>query len=212
MKLRTITLPVTDPEAWAAWTARVFSAPPSEEADASVQLGWSVLTFVPSDTADGEDAARGHHLAFAVPVGTVDEAADRIEEVTGTPLLTDDGARVIDRGGNWESRSTYFAGPENSVLEFIEHAGRTEPEPGVGPFRILGVAEVGLGVPDVAAAGDGLASRVNGRLPHGFGDPDRRVIAAYGDIDGAVVLALDDRPWYPTDDVLPVTTAPGIVL
>lgn len=226
MKLRHITLPVTDPETWAAWMSRTLGTPPSEQADTSVQVGWSVLTFTaaasPETDPDTGTADWGHHLAFTIPVGTVDNAADLVEEITGTPPLADDGDRIIDRGGSWESRSAYFTGPENSVLEFIEHADRpdtdgTDPAgpPGptgsaTGPFNLLGVAEVGLGVPDVAAAGDRILTDYDGSLPHGFGDPDRRIIAAYGDIDGAIVLARDDRPWYPTDHVLPATSPPEI--
>ena len=62
------------------------------------------------------------------------------------------------------------------------------------------------------ASGEALAEHYGDRLPHGFGDPDRRIIAAYGDIDGSVVLSAADRPWFPTEDTFPVTDRPGIKL
>jgi hypothetical protein len=201
MRFLEITLPVHDPSRWVSWMSGHLGTPPVDED--GVTVGWTTVRF----TAVPSQAPRGHHLAFAIPTGSIRDAAGAVEDRTGLPLLADDGATVIDRGGNWTSRSIYFVGPENSVLELIEHAGRPAPDSTPAPDgpRLLGVAEIGQGVPDVAVAGDDLAERYGDALPHGFGDPGRRVIAAYGDIDGAVVLARDDRPWYPTSDILPVT-------
>lgn len=196
MKFHEITLPVHDPARWASWFETTFGTTRTGD---TVQLGWTALHFA-AGASDADE--RGHHLAFAIPTGTIEDAARSTVTATGHPLLDDDGTTVIERGGNWASRSTYFAGPENSVLELIEHADR--PVAQDAP-TLLGVAEIGRGVTDVAASGDELAGCYGERLPHGFGDPARRVIAAYGDIDGAVVLARDDRPWYPTCDVLPAT-------
>ena len=207
MKFLEITLPVHDPSRWVSWLSGNLGTPPTD--GHGVTIGWTALRFT-ALSPDASDASpdRGHHLAFAIPTGSIDDAAGRIEQATGRPLLDDDGVTVIDRGGNWASRSIYFTGPESSVLELIEHADRPEAETPTAPDgspTLLGVAEIGRGVADVAAAGDDLAAQYGDLLPHGFGDPGRRVIAAYGDIDGAVVLAKDDRPWYPTQDVLPRT-------
>lgn len=205
MKFREITLPVHDPSRWTSWLTDVPELPALS--GSGVRLGWTTLRFSPAPEPP-PGTTLGHHLAFAVPTGTVEDAARRIVDATGQPLLDDDGTTVIDRGGNWTSRSIYFTGPENSVLELIEHADRpadTDTDQATGLLQLLGVAEIGLGVPDVAASGDNLQAHDGDRLPYGFGDPARRVIAAYGDIDGAIVLARDDRPWYPTQDTFPVT-------
>lgn len=210
MKFLEITLPVHDPSRWVSWLSGHLGTPPT--GGHGVRIGWTILHFT-TDSSD-DPPGRGHHLAFAIPTGSINDAARRIEEETGQPLLSDDGATVIDRGGNWASRSVYFAGPENSVLELIEHTDRpasAATSPSDGPPELLGVAEIGHGVSDVAAAGDNLATRYGEGLPHGFGDPARRVIAAYGDIDGAVILAGKDRPWYPTQDVLPATAEAAFV-
>lgn len=217
MKFRAIDLPVNDPDRWTTWMSSTLGLP---SAGHTVTLGWTQLSFV-QDAAADRDTSRGHHLAFAIPAGTVKDAGAWTVEVTGTPLLRaedpDGGGTtsVIDRGGNWPSRSIYFAGPENSVLELIEHTERPTGGDSVESFpgQFLGVAEVGLGVADVAVASSEIEE--NDDLPYGFGDPGRRVIAAFGDIDGAVILARDDRPWFPTDSghtdsVLPVTSPPTI--
>jgi hypothetical protein len=206
MRFRQIDLPVDDPSGWTSWMTRELDLPPHPVMPDAVVVGWSTLRFrympgaEPPAEPDTPDATtkRGHHLAFAVPTGTVDD------------FSTSFGSEVVDRpGGEFAMRSVYITGPENAVLEFVEHAGR--PVNGDAP-QLLGVAEVGLGVPDVRAVGDALADHYGDRLPHGFGDPDRRVLAAYGDIDGAVVVAVDDRPWFPTEDTFPVTTRPRILV
>ncbi|WP_291478233.1 VOC family protein [Corynebacterium sp.] len=211
MKFLEITLPVQDPSRWVSWMSEHLETPPA--GDRAVTVGWTTLRFDVPPSPDPA-AGRGHHLAFTVPTGTIGDAAGDVEAATGRPLLDDDGVTLIERGGNWASRSVYFTGPENSVLELIEHTDRAAPETPSGKDGpvLLGVAEIGRGVPDVAEAGDDLAARYGEALPHGFGDPGRHVIAAYGDIDGAVVLARDDRPWYPTDDILPVTAGAQFVI
>jgi hypothetical protein len=237
MKFRQIDLPVDDPSGWTSWMARELGLPPHPVMPDAVVIGWSTLRFryMPAadddgagadgavDGAAGAEVKRGHHIAFAIPTGTVDDYAAAF------------GTDIVDRpGGPFAMRSVYLTGPENAVLELVEHehrpadvgvstgaggtggpgsAGGTASAGGAaaGP-QLLGVAEVGLGVPDVRAAGDALAAHYGDRLPHGFGDPDRRIIAAYGDIDGAVILTADDRPWFPTEDTFPVTTRPRILV
>lgn len=207
MKFRQIDLPVDDPSGWTAWMTRELDLPPHPVMPDAVAVGWSTLRFRYMPAPDEPGVAgtpgtpptkRGHHLAFAVPTGTVDDYA------------TSFGAEVVERpGGPFAMRSVYLTGPEDAVLELVEHEHR--PVSGEPP-QLLGVAEVGLGVPDVRAAGDALTASYGDRLPHGFGDPDRHIIAAYGDIDGAVILTADDRPWFPTEDTFPVTTRPRILV
>jgi len=181
----------------------------------AVTVGWSTLSFryLPEadvtvrtgpDADNGTPQKRAHHLAFAVPTGTIDDYATQFDTDT------------VDRpNGPFAMRSVYLTGPEDAVIELVEHehrpAGDT-PDTTGDPAPLLGVVEVGLGVPDVRASGEALAEHYGDRLPHGFGDPDRRIIAAYGDIDGSVVLSAADRPWFPTEDTFPVTDRPGIKL
>lgn len=244
MRFQRIDLPVHNPDHWADWFATALGltrlsgspdapdvpdvpdAPVATDASCGVALGWTELRFVQdahpepgSARNTGESAARGHHLAFAVPTGTIEDAAAWIIAVTGERLMDDDGTTLIDRGGSWASRSIYFRGPEHSILELIEHADRPAPAPdstpGVlrdsGPDLLLGVAEIGIGTPDVAGTAADLENSDRAAdLPFGFGDPAHKVIAAYGDSDGAFILAAADRPWYPTQDVLPVTSRPTV--
>ena len=216
MRFRQIDLPVHDPSGWSAWMTRELDVPPHPVMPDAVTVGWSTLRFRYRPEADvtvwtGPDAdsgtpqKRAHHLAFAVPTGTIDDYAREYGEDT------------VDRpDGPFAMRSVYLTGPEDAVIELVEHVHRpadgTDATDGTDAAQLLGVAEVGLGVPDVRASGEALAAHYGDRLPHGFGDPDRRIIAAYGDIDGAVVLSAADRPWFPTEDTFPVTDQPSISL
>lgn len=215
MRFRQIDLPVHDPSGWSAWMTRKLDVPPHPVMPDAVTVGWSTLSFryLPQadvtvrtgpDADNGTPQKRAHHLAFAVPTGTIDDYAREYGEDT------------VDRpDGPFAMRSVYLTGPEDAVIELVEHehrpAGDT-PDTTGDPAPLLGVVEVGLGVPDVRASGEALAAHYGDRLPHGFGDPDRRIIAAYGDIDGAVVLSAADRPWFPTEDTFPVTDQPSISL
>lgn len=216
MRFRQIDLPVHDPSGWSAWMTRELDVPPHPVMPDAVTVGWSTLRFRYRPEADvtvrtGPDAdsgtpqKRAHHLAFAVPTGTIDDYAREYGEDT------------VDRpDGPFAMRSVYLTGPEDAVIELVEHVHRpadgTDATDGTDAAQLLGVAEVGLGVPDVRASGEALAAHYGDRLPHGFGDPDRRIIAAYGDIDGAVVLSAADRPWFPTEDTFPVTDQSSISL
>ena len=212
MRFRQIDLPVHDPSGWSAWMTRKLDVPPHPVIPDAVTVGWSTLRFRYLPEADvtvrtGPDAdtgtpqKRAHHLAFAVPTGTIDDYARQYGEDT------------VDRpDGPFAMRSVYITGPEDAVIELVEHEHRPAAGDAAEPAQLLGIAEVGLGVPDVRASGEALAEHYGDRLPHGFGDPDRRIIAAYGDIDGAVVLSAADRPWFPTEDTFPVTDQPSISL
>jgi hypothetical protein len=194
---------------------RRLDVPPHPVMPDAVTVGWSTLSFryLPEvdvtvrtgpDADNGTPQKRAHHLAFAVPTGTIDNYATQFDTDT------------VDRpDGPFAMRSVYLTGPEDAVIELIEHehrpAGDT-PDTTGDPALLLGVVEVGLGVPDVRASGEALAEHYGDRLPHGFGDPDRRIFAAYGDIDGSVVLSAADRPWFPTEDTFPITDRPGIKL
>lgn len=218
MRFRQIDLPVHDPSEWSAWMTRELDVPPHPVIPDAVTVGWSTLRFryrpeaevtvrTGPDADAGTPQKRAHHLAFAVPTGTIDDYAGQYGEDT------------VDRpDGPFAMRSVYLTGPEDAVIELVEHEHRPADDAvddgtdGTGAAQLLGVVEVGLGVPDVQASGEALAAHYGGRLPHGFGDPDRRIIAAYGDIDGAVVLSAADRPWFPTEDTFPVTDQPSISL
>lgn len=155
------------------------------------------------------------HLAITIPTGTFDAAKARIAGLT-TVLGTDDQDE-FEGPPNWNSRSVYFEGPDQQLLELIE---RRDLEPGargsgVGDgtgtdsdagVPLVSVSEVGVPVPDVLGAVESL--RRAGLEP--YANPPGESFAAVGDVDGLVILVSPDRRWFPTGDRSP-SNAPVVI-
>lgn len=169
------------------------------------------------------------HLAIAIPTGTFDAAKAWIAGLT-TVLGTADQDE-FEGPPNWNSRSVYFEGPDQQLLELIE---RRDLEPGarrvgVGAgagagdgdgagdgtgtgsdsdagVPLVSVSEVGVPVPDVLGAASAL--RRAGLEP--YANPPGESFAAVGDVDGLVILVSPDRRWFPTGDRSP-SSAPVVI-
>ena len=159
------------------------------------------------------------HLAITIPTGTFDAAKAWIAGLT-TVLGTADQDE-FEGPPNWNSRSVYFEGPDQQLLELIE---RRDLEPGarrVGAgdgtgtdtgsdsdagVPLVSVSEVGVPVPDVLGAASAL--RRAGLEP--YANPPGESFAAVGDVDGLVILVSPDRRWFPTGDRSP-SSAPVVI-
>lgn len=149
------------------------------------------------------------HLAITIPVGTFDAAAEWIAGIA-TVLVDADGRDAFEGPPNWNSRSVYFEGPDQQLLELIERRDLVAPAaPASAPASVvplLSVSEVGIAVPDVLGAVETL--RRAGLEP--YADPASEGFAAVGDVDGLVILVSPERRWFPTADRLP-STAPVVL-
>lgn len=149
------------------------------------------------------------HLAITIPTGTFDAAKAWIAGLT-TVLGTAEQDE-FEGPPNWNSRSVYFEGPDQQLLELIE---RRDLEPGarrvgVGTdagVPLVSVSEVGVPVPDVLGAASAL--RRAGLEP--YANPPGESFAAVGDVDGLVILVSPDRRWFPTGDRSP-SSAPVVI-
>ncbi|MGN7222032.1 VOC family protein [Curtobacterium flaccumfaciens] len=151
------------------------------------------------------------HLAITIPTGTFDAAKAWIAGLT-TVLGTDDQDE-FEGPPNWNSRSVYFEGPDQQLLELIERrdlesgARRVGDGTGTGTFvPFVSVSEVGVPVPDVLGAASAL--RRAGLEP--YANPPGDSFAAVGDVDGLVILVSPDRRWFPTGDRSP-SSAPVVI-
>jgi len=144
------------------------------------------------------------HLAITIPTGTFDAAKAWIAGLT-TVLGTDDQDE-FEGPPNWNSRSVYFEGPDQQLLELIE---RRDLPVDVGEntaVPLVSVSEVGVPVPDVLGAASAL--RRAGLEP--YANPPGESFAAVGDVDGLVILVSPDRRWFPTGDRSP-SSAPVVI-
>lgn len=149
------------------------------------------------------------HLAITIPAGTFDLAAEWIAGIA-TVLVDADGRDAFEGPPNWNSRSVYFEGPDQQLLELIERRDLVAPAaPASAPASAvpqLSVSEVGIAVPDVLGAVETL--RRAGLEP--YANPAGEGFAAVGDVDGLVILVSPERRWFPTADRLP-STAPVVL-
>ncbi|TCU84904.1 catechol-2,3-dioxygenase [Curtobacterium sp. PhB25] len=155
------------------------------------------------------------HLAITIPTGTFAAAAEWIAGIA-TVLVDADGRDEFEGPPNWNSRSVYFEGPDEQLLELIERRDLAAAAPASGPASaapafasavpLLSVSEVGIAVPDVLGAVEKL--RRAGLEP--YANPAGEGFAAVGDVDGLVILVSPERRWFPTADRLP-STAPVVL-
>ncbi|MGY2899517.1 hypothetical protein ACVKXF_002159 [Curtobacterium sp. PvP017] len=138
-------------------------------------------------------------------------------------LVDGDGRDEFEGPPNWNSRSVYFEGPGQQLLELIERrdlAASAPAAPASAPASaapapapasasavpLVSVSEVGIAVPDVLGAVETL--RRAGLEP--YANPAGEGFAAVGDVDGLVILVSPERRWFPTADRLP-STAPVVL-
>lgn len=146
-------------------------------------------------------------------------------------LVDADGRDEFEGPPNWNSRSVYFEGPGQQLLELIERrdlaasapaapasapasaapASAPAPAPAPAPASAsavprVSVSEVGIAVPDVLGAVETL--RRAGLEP--YANPAGEGFAAVGDVDGLAILVSPERRWFPTADRLP-STAPVLL-
>jgi len=107
-----------------------------------------------------------------------------------------DGSEVIEGPEGWDSRSVYFLGPEDIVLEFIARDADSSAPAGDGRVpRPLSLSEVGIGVPSVPEA----VRALTGELGLPTFPPQGAQFAPVGDHDGLIILVDQNRIWFPTD-------------
>ena len=174
---------------------------PVEIVDAAVRVvvGSSLLVFRELPEMTG-----ALHLAITIRTGTFDAAKAWIAGLT-TVLGTDDQDE-FEGPPNWNSRSVYFEGPDEQLLELIERRDLPADAGENTVVPLVSISEVGVPVPDVLGAVDAL--RRAGLEP--YANPPGESFAAVGDVDGLVILVSPDRRWFPTGDRSP-SSAPVVI-
>ena len=190
VEIQQVALTVSRPEAAAAFYRDVLELPVSSDGGRfTVAIGSSCLVLEQSEQFHGV-----HHLAVGIAPADFELArswlSQRVEPISV------DGSEVIDGPEGWDSRSLYFLGPEDIVLEYIARQAHAHLPVRDGRVpRPLSVSEVGIGVPDVQEAVGDL-HRVLGLPPF---PPQGSSFAPVGDHDGLIILVDQERVWFPTD-------------
>lgn len=189
MKILEVTLTVQHLASAAAFYREILGLPVDENNERAVVCAGSTrLTMVP-----GEPFAGVHHVAFGIMPSEFELAHSWLSERVA--LLTSDGSEVVIGSPSWRSRSLYFLGPEDIVLELIARDADADATPGNGLApRVLSVSEIGIAVPDVPAAVLEISHELG--LPRFC--PPGESFAPMGDHEGLLILVKHDRIWFPT--------------
>jgi catechol 2,3-dioxygenase-like lactoylglutathione lyase family enzyme len=199
MRIRDVTLTVRDLAECAAFYREVLELPVDEQPGrVTVHVGPARLVLLPGERYSGV-----HHLAIGVSphefVRTHEWLGRRVE------IWTIDGSEVFPGGPGWNSRSLYFFGPEEIILEYIAHDEDSVHPAGSGPAPDpLGIYEIGVAVPDVPAAVAGLTDAF-GLDPF---PPQTEKFAPVGDRDGLFILVAPDRHWLAAPRHFPAADTP----
>jgi catechol 2,3-dioxygenase-like lactoylglutathione lyase family enzyme len=184
MRLRHLTLATADPDALRPFYAETLGLPVSDTVEGFVvAVGASALEFRAADAGDPF-----YHVAFSVP-GDIDAATEWLRKRTN----------VLGSAGREQFRydfagadAVYAADPAGNVLELLARDGRQGPDE-FGPNSLLDVGEIGLVTSDVPWAAE--------RLDRTFGleGSPTDEFAYMGGPEGAFVLTVPGRSWFPTD-------------
>ncbi|MDJ0358452.1 VOC family protein [Paenarthrobacter sp. PH39-S1] len=194
MKILNVTLTVRDLAAAVKFYRDILDLPVDENTDhAVVNAGSSRLSLIQGDAFDGV-----HHLAFGILPSEFEQAHAWLS--ARVPLLVKNGQELFASSGGWDSRSVYFMGPDDIILEFIarDADANVKSDYKENP-RILSISEIGIAVADVPAAVKMLSDEL--ALPPFF-DQDE-IFAPLGNHDGLLILVQQDRIWFPTKSLRP---------
>ncbi len=191
MRITRARLTTRDLDATARWYGDVLGLPAVADAgEVTVSVGSSEVTFVSGPTGPG-----CHHVAFDVPEERLADAHRWLEQ--RVPLLVRDGSDRFDGPGTWNSSSVYFTGPDGTILELIaRHDVQAQPAQGFRAADVVSVSEVGIAVPDAAAAARALTAALD-ESAFGPGSDDFRPV---GDVHGLLIVVSSPRVWFPTAD------------
>ena len=145
--IQQVALTMSHPETAAAFYRDVLELPVSTDGGrVAVTIGSSSLVL-----ERGEQFHGVHHLAVGIAPADFELARSWLSQRVAP--ISVDGSEVIDGPEGWDSKSLYFLGPEDIVLEYIARQAHGHLPVSKGPVpRPLSLSEVGIGVPDVQEA------------------------------------------------------------
>lgn len=134
-----------------------------------------------------------YHFAFNVSPDRLEEAV-KLLRVWVDPIFSQATERI--RFENWRADSYYFFDPVGNVIELI---AREQLPPGSdGESIFVNVGEVGLALRPFVEERDQIAAATGLQVFRGSVSDD---FTALGEEQGLLILAKEDRVWYPTDNV-----------
>lgn len=132
-----------------------------------------------------------YHFAFNIPENQINEALEWTK--ARVPIVKNREGNEIVFFESWNAHALYFFDPAGNIVEFI--ARHTLPNASTKPFgpdSILEASEIGLVVPDVAAAVTQV-TRDLGAAPYRTPSDE---FASMGDERGLLIIVRTGRKWF----------------
>ncbi|MCH2046175.1 MAG: hypothetical protein MK212_18820 [Saprospiraceae bacterium] len=157
----------------------------------SIQIGYSRLTFINSQTE------AYYHFALNIPPNQATEALEWLK-TKQIPIEDWMGYELVDFS-SWNAKAMYFYDASGNIVEFIARHNLKEVD-GDCPFQAvhsLGISEVGMPVDKVSDTFQLISDQMG--LEFFSGDKDR--FCAVGDEEGLfIVVDKSQKTWIPNNE------------
>lgn len=184
--------------------AEVLGLPVARESDNSFAV-MSAGTEI--EFANATVGAPIYHFAFNIPENQIEAAREWV--AARVPLVKDRDGSDIVFFESWNAHSIYFFDPAGNIIEFIaRHTLPNASSVSFGPGSILEVSEIGLAVPDVAAA----AKQIQRDLGATTYRPISEDFASIGDERGLLIVVRRGRKWFMAEHLAAEAHEAGVTL
>lgn len=163
----------------------------------SIQIGWTLLTFIKSLEA------HTYHYCFLIPSNKLDEALNWMNQRRQTITLDDGG--TIAHFESWNADSFYFYDAAGNVAEcMVRYDLKNESNHSFELNDFLCVNEIGVGTSSIPLVHTQLKKILD--IPLWKGDIER--FGAHGSQEGLLLLADYNikKTWFPTS--IPIKASP----
>ncbi|TWF39817.1 catechol-2,3-dioxygenase [Chitinophaga polysaccharea] len=188
MQLTSIHLYTNDLAATATFYTRQLQLAVIQQSSTRISLraGASTLEFEHSNAI----VHPVYHFAFNIPHNQLNEAVDRLQQMTSLIPVTGDSP--IAHFELWHADAIYFYDNNGNLLEFIARHDLLNAAP---ELHIDSISEIGIVTENVPAC---VASFLQQPIPVFAKQPRSDQFTALGDDHGLLIIAAAGRNWFPT--------------
>lgn len=194
MLIKRLELLTSDLIAQRDFYAAVLELPVHLESDSLLVKAGRTDLFFRQAAPDWEGA---YHFCFNIPENQFVYAKAWLS--ARIPLVKDGKGNDEFHSASWNASSFYFKDAAGNILEFIaRHAQKNAVYAPFDSGQILQVSEIGLAAKDVIALANELCQALGVSV---YKQEPKADFTPLGDEDGLLILAAEDRIWYPNTGI-----------
>lgn len=190
MKIKEIKIATNDLTQTVSFYTQALELTIDQRSDNSVSFkaGDSTLTFVENSNCNKPI----YHFAFNIPHNQLSEAMDWLAgRVSLLPVTPESHIAAFKQ---WNANAVYFTDTNGNLLEFIaRHDLNNERNTAFSGSSIECISEIGIAVESVP----GYIAQLE--VDYFAKQPPQEKFAALGDDNGLLIIAEENRNWFPTD-------------